>query len=31
VEWGLKSPSNFFLKADPVVDVDLALVGTLQN
>jgi polyisoprenoid-binding protein YceI len=31
VEWGLKSPSNFFLKADPVVDVELTLVGTLQN
>jgi polyisoprenoid-binding protein YceI len=28
VEWGLKSPSNFFLKADPVVDVELELVGT---
>ena len=30
VEWGLKSPSNFFLKADPVVDVELELVGTIS-
>jgi len=29
VEWGLKSPSNFFLKADPVVDVELELAGTI--
>jgi polyisoprenoid-binding protein YceI len=28
VEWGLKSPSNFFLKADPVVEVELELMGT---
>ena len=31
VEWGLKSPSNFFLKADPTVDIDLELTGTLKN
>ncbi len=31
VEWGLKSPSNFFLKADPVVDIELELTGGLQN
>jgi polyisoprenoid-binding protein YceI len=30
VEWGLKSPSNFLLKADPVVEVELELVGTIQ-
>jgi polyisoprenoid-binding protein YceI len=30
VEWGLKSPSNFFLKADPVVDVELELAGTVK-
>ncbi len=30
VEWGLKSPSNFVLKADPVVEVELELVGTVQ-
>ncbi len=30
VEWGLKSPSNFFLKADPVVDVELELAGTIK-
>jgi polyisoprenoid-binding protein YceI len=29
VEWGLKSPNNFFLKADPVVDVELELVGAV--
>lgn len=29
VEWGLKSPSNFILKADPVVEVELELVGTV--
>jgi hypothetical protein len=29
IAWGLKSPSNFFLKADPSVDVQLDLVGTL--
>ncbi len=28
VEWGLKSPSNFILKADPVVEVELELAGT---
>jgi polyisoprenoid-binding protein YceI len=30
VEWGLKSPSNFILKADPVVEVELELVGTTK-
>jgi polyisoprenoid-binding protein YceI len=30
VEWGLKSPSNFLLKADPVVEVELELVGTIK-
>jgi len=30
VEWGLKSPSNFLLKADPAVEVELELVGTIQ-
>ena len=28
VEWGLKSPSNFILKANPVVEVELELAGT---
>jgi polyisoprenoid-binding protein YceI len=28
VEWGLKSPNSFILKADPVVEVELELVGT---
>jgi polyisoprenoid-binding protein YceI len=27
IDWGLKSPSNFFLKADPTVDVELELAG----
>jgi polyisoprenoid-binding protein YceI len=30
VEWGLKSASNLFLKADPMVDVELELAGTIQ-
>jgi polyisoprenoid-binding protein YceI len=30
VAWGLKSPSNFFLKADPVVEVELELAGTVS-
>jgi|ERR1700733_4721561 polyisoprenoid-binding protein YceI len=29
VEWGLKSPSSFILKADPVVEVELELAGTV--
>jgi polyisoprenoid-binding protein YceI len=29
IDWGLKSPSNFFLKADPTVDVQLELAGTV--
>jgi polyisoprenoid-binding protein YceI len=31
VEWGLKSPSNFILKADPVVEVELELAGTVKT
>jgi polyisoprenoid-binding protein YceI len=31
VEWGLKSPSNFILKADPVVEVELELAGTIAK
>jgi polyisoprenoid-binding protein YceI len=31
VEWGLKSPSNFFLKADPVVEVEVELAGTIST
>lgn len=31
VEWGLKSPSNFFLKADPVVEVEVELAGTVSG
>jgi polyisoprenoid-binding protein YceI len=29
VAWGLKSPSNFILKADPVVELELEFVGTV--
>jgi polyisoprenoid-binding protein YceI len=29
VEWGLKSPNSFILKADPVVEVELELAGTV--
>jgi polyisoprenoid-binding protein YceI len=31
VEWGLKSPNNFILKADPVVEVELELAGTVKT
>jgi polyisoprenoid-binding protein YceI len=31
VEWGLKSPSSFILKADPVVEVELELAGMIAE
>jgi polyisoprenoid-binding protein YceI len=31
IQWGLKSPNTFLLKADPAVDIDLDLVGTMQG
>jgi polyisoprenoid-binding protein YceI len=31
IVWGLKSPSNFFLKADKSVDVELELAGAVQR
>jgi polyisoprenoid-binding protein YceI len=31
VQWGLKSPNTFLLKADPAVDVELELTGGLQT
>ena len=31
VQWGLKSPNTFFLKADPAVQVELELSGTVQG
>jgi hypothetical protein len=31
IQWGLKSPNTFLLKADPVVEVELELNGTLQR
>jgi polyisoprenoid-binding protein YceI len=30
IQWGLKNPSNFLLKADPSVDVELEMAGGLQ-
>jgi polyisoprenoid-binding protein YceI len=31
IQWGLKSPNTFFLKADPAVEIELELNGTLQR
>lgn len=31
VAWGIKSPNTFLLKADPAVDIELELSGTLQR
>jgi polyisoprenoid-binding protein YceI len=31
IEWGLKSPNTFLLKADPAVEIELELSGTLQQ
>jgi polyisoprenoid-binding protein YceI len=31
IEWGLKNPSNFFLKVNHTVEVELELKGSLQN
>ncbi len=31
IDWGLKNPSNFFLKVNHVVEVELELEGTLQD
>lgn len=31
VQWGLKSPNTFLLKADPAVQIDLELNGSLQG
>jgi len=31
VQWGLKSPNTFLLKADPEVEIELELKGTLQR
>ncbi len=30
IQWGLKNPSTFLLKADPAVDVELEMAGGLQ-
>ncbi|MGC1367158.1 MAG: YceI family protein [Candidatus Acidiferrum sp.] len=31
IQWGLKSPNTFLLKADPAVEIELELSGTLQG
>ncbi len=31
IAWGLKSPNTFLLKADPAVEIELELSGTLQD
>jgi polyisoprenoid-binding protein YceI len=31
IQWGLKSPNTFLLKADPTVEIELELSGTLQG
>lgn len=31
IQWGLKSPNTFLLKADPAVEIELELSGTVQG
>ena len=31
IQWGLKNPSNFFLKVDPAVEIELAFAGGVQT
>jgi len=31
IDWGLKNPSNFFLKVNHAVEIELDLKGSLQN
>ena len=31
IQWGLKNPSNFLLKVQPIVNVDLEMTGSLKN
>lgn len=31
IQWGLKNPSNFLLKVQPVVNVELEMAGSLKN
>jgi polyisoprenoid-binding protein YceI len=31
IEWGMKSPNTFLLKAAPVVDIEMEMSGTLQR
>jgi polyisoprenoid-binding protein YceI len=31
IQWGLKNPSNFFLKVDPAVEIELAFEGGVQT
>jgi polyisoprenoid-binding protein YceI len=31
IQWGLKSPNTFLLKADPAVEIELELSGTVEG
>ncbi len=31
IQWGLKNPSNFLLKVQPIVNIEIEMAGTLKN
>jgi polyisoprenoid-binding protein YceI len=31
IDWGLKNPSNFLLRTDPAVDIELQMTGVVQS
>ncbi len=31
IQWGLKNPSNFLLKVQPIVHIEIEMTGTLKN
>ncbi len=31
IQWGLKNPSNFLLKVQPIVNIEIDMSGTLKN